>query len=285
MVNLPFIKLHGLGNDFILVDDRDQKFERIAETLQKHAQSLCKRSFGVGADGILLLQSAEKSALNHAKMRIFNADGSEPEMCGNGIRCAAIYLYENQNAEGSTCALFQIETLAGLMRCDIKKDSDSTEVIVDMGKATPLFNNSFPLSLNQKHDKLDGYAINMGNPHWIHFINDLHVDLKTMALELGPEIEHHPNFKTRTNVEFARVDDKGEIELWVWERGSGLTLACGTGACATYVAAIEAGLIAKESDARIHLPGGTLTVSGTKDYSTIKMQGPAKEVFRGNLSL
>ncbi len=264
MVSLPFTKMQGLGNDFIVIDDRGGGLVPLTSEL---AQKLCDRRFGVGADQILLLKRPMDRACD-ARMEILNADGSSAEMCGNGIRAVAFYLRDHGLVSKAD---YLIETLAGLKSVLIQ----GSEVEVDMGH--PQLGAEF-LNGGEKIE-VDGqpfqfFEVEMGNPHAVIFTNAL----DTIALEtLGPKIETHPRFSKKTNVEFVQVLSPQVIRVRVWERGAGITLACGTGACASAVASL--GTEKAKSPLEVQLPGGSLLISWTG--TSVKMKGPAATVFTG----
>jgi diaminopimelate epimerase len=273
---MKFWKMHGLGNDYIVIDN---KYERISDSeAAKLARKLCERRFSVGADGLLLVSN---SALADVKMRIFNADGSEAEMCGNGIRCFAKYCYENNIAKKNELT---VETLAGIKRTWLTvEDNTVTSVMVDMG--TPMLDRSkIPMlgrgtcvneDLQANGEKYKVTCLSMGNPHCVIFVDEL----DDFPVEhIGPKIENHSVFLERTNVEFVQVLNNNELKVRVWERGCGETLACGTGACAAVVAG---NLLQKVSDGvRVHLLGGDLEV----EYAErLLLSGPAEKVFGGEL--
>jgi diaminopimelate epimerase len=273
---MKFWKMHGLGNDYIVIDNRDEKIgdKKAAELAKK----LCERRFSVGADGILF---ASNSASADVKMRIFNADGSEAEMCGNGIRCFAKYCYENRIARKSELV---VETLAGNKRTWLTvEDGVVQSVMVDMG--VPVLERSKIPMLGQgtcvnQDLQVNGEAykatcLSVGNPHCVIFVDA--VD-DFPVRQVGSKIENHRFFPKRTNVEFAQVLSENEVKVRVWERGCGETLACGTGACATVVA----GNLLKKlgGKVRVHLLGGDLTV----EYAErLFLDGAAEKVFEGTL--
>ena len=289
-MDLPFRKYHGLGNDFIVVFALDP-LEPL-DQLDAHAIELCDRHRGVGADGVLLVLPARGSG-SQATMRVLNADGSEPEMCGNGLRCVAAAL-ANHHAPLAGRAELLIDTGAGALRCLLFRDpgDDVNEVEVEMGQPS-LERSDIGLEGDgrfvQEQIELDGSrsfvgtAVSMGNPHFVIFIDDPDEDLRQLALHFGPLLESHPLFANRTNVEFARIA-AGEMELWVWERGCGLTQACGTGACAAAVAAkVTERFVGHRQIVR--LPGGKLDISVADDLSGVRMRGPAVEVYSGTITL
>jgi diaminopimelate epimerase len=276
---LKFWKYHGIGNDFILFAD----FQRRLQLSKKKIVGLCDRHYGIGADGILILEQSRDA---DAAMRIFNADGSEAEMCGNGIRCAAKHLYDFSIVRKER---MRIVTLSGVkeVRC-IVQNEEVDEVIVNMG--TPSLDcSSIPMKYEGQFiqkvidvggRQIRGTAVSMGNPHFVTF-EDFGPDEIRI---LGPLIENHPIFPRRTNVEFARIDAK-RIIVDVYERGAGWTLACGTGACAAAVAAAIAGLVKFDEDIEVRLPGGSLWVTVPKDLSSVTMRGSAVRVFVGEIEL
>jgi diaminopimelate epimerase len=224
-------------------------------------------------------------------MRMFNADGSESEMCGNGIRCVAKVLHDSDPALRRPRLL--IETGAGVLSCEIDVERGlARSVAVDMGRPR-LTRDEIPLAPGgatralREAITVDGRtfhftAVSMGNPHAV-FLDD-EGDLRALAERHGPGLEVADRFPKRTNVEFARVRGR-EIDLVVWERGCGITMACGTGACATVVAACLEGRLSAGSDTPVHLPGGTLVITVAEDYSSVRMRGPARTVFEGSVDL
>jgi diaminopimelate epimerase len=262
---VQFHKMHGLGNDFVVIDAREAP---VAMTSAR-ALALADRKTGIGCDQLILL---EPSQVAQVKMRIFNADGSEVEACGNATRCVVSLL------GGET----SIETLAGIL----KGSTIGATVSVDMG--APRFDwDAIPLgyamdtrTMPVGWEELDApAAVNVGNPHVIFFVAE--TDIVDLA-RLGPVIEHDPLFPQRVNVNVATVDDRRHLRLRVWERGVGLTDACGTGACATGVAAIRAGLV--EAPVTVTLPGGSLVIDWAPGRP-ILMSGPATHVFTGMIDL
>ena len=256
-MNLPFIKMHGLGNDYVYIDCfPTTTADYIAKAdLSALARRVSDRHFGVGADGLVLILPSEEA---DAKMRIFNADGSEAEMCGNAIRCVAKYLYESDLCRD---VHMQIETLAGIRSLTLHVTQEQVDqVTVNMGK--PVIR---PESIQSGMDPIGYTAVNMGNPHAVFFRDSI------------------PHMPTDTNVEFVHVRNKHELDVRVIERGSGETLACGTGACASSVAAIYHGLT--ERMVTVHLPGGDLLIQWNDKTSPVLMTGPATEVFRGELKV
>ena len=280
VVPIVFVKMHGIGNDFVVIGALDD-LPLPEEKLSEFARFVCDRHFGVGADGVIWILPSQVADF---KMRIFNPDGSEAEMCGNGIRCAAKWFYDRDYAKGKAV---QVETLAGIKTVWVQEENgEAVAVTVDMGE--PIFAPSLvPTSLGEGSEAIEVplsvegagtyivSAVSMGNPHCVVFVNDVdNFPVET----IGPRIEHHPAFPKRTNVEFVQVLSRNEMKVRVWERGAGLTLACGTGACASLVIASRTGRTDRK--AKVHLPGGTLTIEW-RDDGRIYMTGPAVEVFRG----
>jgi len=259
-------KVHGLGNDFLIADLRSAS-PSPSPLDPGFARRLCDRRFGIGADGVL---GIVPSSLAVAGMRIRNADGSEPEMCGNGIRCVAKYLYD----EGLRRPSIAIETAAGVLDCAVEEgpDGHAARVTVAMGRPRV---ETLQDAIEAGGRIFDIVRVSMGNPHAITFVEG--GDLLELAERFGPDIERHARFPGRTNVEFARVNDAG-IDLRVWERGCGITLACGTGACATAAAAVATGRLEAGSDIEVRLPGGLLSIRVAPDLTQVWMTGPAVHV-------
>ncbi|XP_018492225.1 diaminopimelate epimerase, chloroplastic isoform X1 [Raphanus sativus] len=287
---LHFVKYHGLGNDFILVDNRDSSEPKIT---QEQAAKLCDRNFGVGADGVIFAMPGVNGT-DYA-MRIFNSDGSEPEMCGNGVRCFARFIAKLENLQGKHS--FTIHTGAGLIVPEIQDDGQAK---VDMGipvlKAqdvpTKLPGNKGEAVI-QAELVVDGVSwnvtcVSMGNPHCITFgtkggpNQKLKVDDLNLS-EIGPKFEHHEMFPARTNTEFVEVLSRSHLKMRVWERGAGATLACGTGACAMVVAAVLEGRANRKCT--VDLPGGPLEIEWKQEDNHIYMTGPAEAVFYGRALL
>jgi len=273
---LKFWKMHGIGNDYIVIDNREGKLEE--DKLPDFARRVCERRLSVGADGLLLVYNSKTADV---KMRMFNPDGTEAEMCGNGIRCFAKFCYENGIAKKKE---MKVETLAGIKKTWLKINGDEVESVrVDMGKPS-LDRRSIPMlgegpCINEKL-KVDDktYAVtclSVGNPHCVMFVDDVEA---FPVPEIGPRIETHKAFPKRTNVDFIQIINRGEIKVRVWERGAGETLACGTGACASAVASHTLGKTNRE--VTVHLRGGDLKILYD---GNILMTGPAVKVFMGEL--
>jgi len=273
-MEIEFTKMHGLGNDFVVVDCR----EREIKNPEKLAIKLCDRHFGIGADGLILVLPSSKADF---RMRIFNPDGSEPEMCGNGIRCFAKFVRDN----GFDSNKFEVETLAGI----IKPEMVDGMVRVDMGepilkpKDVPA-NFDGEMAVDKELDiagrKLRITAVSMGNPHAVSFVDDLE---GFPTAEIGSKVELHPTFPRKINVEFVQVLSNDVIKVAVWERGAGITLACGTGACASLVASVLNKKISARK-ATVILPGGELYIEWA-DNNHVYMTGPAETVFTGTINV
>jgi len=278
---LQFSKYQGLGNDFLLLDGRDLEDGEAAFGLDAAAvRRLCDRRFGVGGDGVILALPPREGG--ELRMRIFNADGSEPEMCGNGIRCLARFLADSDgDTPGRT---WQVETLAGRIVPELRSDGT---IRVDMGPpflepaAVPTTLPLGPAGLPQGDLEVEGRlfsvaAAGMGNPHVVIPVDDV----EAVELErFGPALERHPAFPARTNVHFVQVLSPEHLVMRVWERGAGPTLACGTGACATLVVCQRLGLCSNR--ARLDLPGGPLWIEWAGEGAPVIMSGPAEAVFDG----
>ncbi len=275
-MKLSFSKWHGLGNDFVIVNDLKGEFEQYSQM----AIEICDRHLGIGADGLVFLLSSEVADF---QMRIFNSDGSEAEMCGNATRCMARYVYEYGLTNKTKVTL---ETKAGIITPElIFVDGALSTIRVDMGQPR-LKPSEIPVisSANEQvvNDLLvvegkEYYitCVSMGNPHCVLFVDQIDdVDLSS----IGPMIETHPAFPRKINVEFVEVINRQKVRMRVWERGAGITMACGTGACATLTAGVLNGKIDRQ--AIIELDGGELFIEWGID-NHIYMSGPATEVFRG----
>ncbi len=293
---LAFSKYQGLGNDFLVVDLRNgapvPSPEKLVGAHYVLARALCDRRYGVGGDGVLTL-SAPKTPGASATMRVLNADGSEAEMCGNGLRCVAKHLLE---ADGKKAASITVDTLAGALTCQATWHGDEvTSVTVDMGRPR-LLRREIPMMGDGDEPCTEQplvhslgttliTAVSMGNPHAIAFVPQRGEALRELASSIGPAIESHETFPSRTNAEFAHVTDSTHLELWVWERGCGITQACGTGACATAVAACLTGRAAPQTEIEVALPGGPLAITVAENYETVYMRGPAVHVYDGTIDL
>jgi diaminopimelate epimerase len=271
-MKLAFTKMHGAGNDFILIDCRATALPDASGFAIKY----CDRRFGIGADQVLLLFPSDVADF---RMGIYNADGGEVEMCGNGIRCFAKYIWDRKLSDKS---VIEIETLAGIIRpeltgVDVKVDMgepvlEPRNIPADLQVAPPVID--YPLDVLGRKFLLT--LVSMGNPHAVVFLEE---DVAAFPVEkFGPKIETDPLFPKRTNVEFVSVKSRDEVVMRVWERGSGETLACGTGACATGVASMLKGLTGRSVTVR--LLGGSLLIEWANN-NRVYMTGPAAEVFEG----
>ncbi|MGN1030860.1 MAG: diaminopimelate epimerase [Butyricicoccaceae bacterium] len=277
-MKLNFTKMHGCGNDYIYFNC----FEQNIDNPEELAIRLSDRHFGIGGDGVILICPSD---IADAKMRMFNADGSEGKMCGNGTRCIGKFMYDNGLV---TKPEMTLETLSGikLLKFQIENGEVAT-VTVDMGPAilnpaeipTKFTGDtavSVPLEANGETHTVT--CVSMGNPHCVLFVDDVDsLDLE----KIGPAFENHPMFPERTNTEFVRVIDDHTLQMRVWERGSGETWACGTGACAVAVAAALNGICPKGEDILIHLRGGDLTIRYTDE--AVFLTGSATKVFEGSI--
>jgi diaminopimelate epimerase len=283
---VKFSKYHGIGNDFLVVDLRE--LGPAALPSPERVEAICARRFGVGADGILAILPPATNAGDVA-MRVLNADGSVAEMCGNGIRCVVKHLWERDPA--LRLGEISVDTGAGLLRCQVQIVGEEVSgVRVDMGPPRlargdvpmtgPADERAVAVTLEGPGVKIT--AVSMGNPHAVAFV-DGDRDLRALAEAIGPSIENHPWFPQRTNAELARVVGPHEIELVVWERGCGITLACGTGACATAVAACLEERTTPDEPIIVHLPGGDLHIEVARDLSRVWMTGPATHVYDGDV--
>lgn len=279
MREIEFAKYHGLGNDFIIIED----IEGSAGLAPAEISGICDRHTGVGADGLLFVRRSETADF---RMVYHNADGSEAEMCGNGIRCFAKYVHDYRLSSKTS---LDIETLAGSRHVEVlTEEGVATAFAVDMG--APEFSpaeipvragtdEAVSVPLPTSRGEVSATCLSMGNPHCVLFGPD--VDLAPVAA-LGSELERSQVFPEGVNVEFAQVIDPSHVRVRVWERGVGETQACGTGACAAVVAAVRLGLTGRKVD--VELPGGTLAVEWT-DVGTVTMTGPATQVFTGTYFL
>ncbi|MGE5472908.1 MAG: diaminopimelate epimerase [Ignavibacteriales bacterium] len=276
-----FTKMQGTGNDYIYVDCLKHNLQL---DLSELARRISDRHFGVGSDGLVLIMPSEKADF---KMRIFNSDGSEPEMCGNAIRCVGRYVYDRGL---TTKKVINIETLAGIKIIELNIEAGAVNSVrVDMGE--PILTAELIPVISSKKEvvkeilEVDGRTfeftcVSMGNPHAVTFVDDVN----EIALEkIGPKIENNKIFPRRTNTEFVKVVNREVLEMRVWERGAGETLACGTGACAVMVAAALNGL--SERKVVIRLRGGDLQIEWKEENNRVYMTGPAEYVFEGEYDL
>lgn len=282
MLCMKFTKMHGIGNDYIYVNGF---VEKVAEPVQV-ARVVSDRHTGIGGDGLILILPSEKADV---RMRMFNADGSEAEMCGNGIRCVAKYSFDHGLSKANP---MKIETGRGVLTLALETRGGKVErVTVNMGE--PILSlaeipvdrdkivkggreHEYRISVAQSNELLEAVFVSMGNPHAMIYT----ADVKSVDLaRVGPMVENHKAFPKRVNTHWVQVQSRGEVTMRTWERGSGITLACGTGACAVCVA----GVLSGRTDRKIlaHLPGGDLTLEWREADNCVYMTGPATEVFSG----
>jgi diaminopimelate epimerase len=284
---VTFSKMHGLGNDYIIIDE-SEKILIPEEKKPEIVEEICRRGFSVGADGVIFVTppSSEEADI---RFRIFNSDGSEAEMCGNGIRCFAKYVYENEICEGDEIL---VETLGGIKEIDLDVEGGEVRASsVDMG--VPTFKTSEIPMITDEDEFLDSElmvegkpirmtAVNVGNPHAVIFTENIeNIDLNAV----GPSIENHPAFPQKTNVHFVNIINRNEIEMITWERGAGFTFACGTGATSSVIAGFKLGKLDEEVE--VHLPGGELLIIVYQIGEEVRtfMEGEAVLVFDGVMEL
>ena len=282
-IEIPFIKMHGIGNDYIYIDAlRGETPDYLKEEfLPDLSRKISDRHFGVGSDGLILILPSD---IADFRMRIFNADGSEAMMCGNGIRCVGKYVYDlgfTNNKE------ITVETNSGIKHLDLIEGEKGIErIVVEMGSPSFL-RKDIPAAgepceeMSNQLLKAEGFTyevsgVSMGNPHGVVYVND--VDNLNLS-EIGPLLENHPVWPDRANIEFVKEINPNELQVRVWERGSGETLACGTGACATAVVSYKKGLTKPE--VTVHLRGGDLKISYDEESNKVKMEGPAEFISKG----
>ena len=277
---IPFAKGHGLGNDYLVMDEADLPGPLSEPAIVR----ICDRNWGVGSDGILLAVPSTRADFG---LRIFNPDGSEAEKSGNGLRIFAKYLWDHGRAKKP---VFTIDTKGGVVECQCHVvDGRMTDVTVEMGRATfraseiPVTGVSgdavaFDLTLADA-TRLTATAVSVGNPHCVVFVDRLD---ETECRRLGPQIERHPAFPARTNVQFVRPRSRGEIEILIWERGAGYTLASGSSSCAAASSAVRNGLC-DHGSVTVRMPGGQLAIEVRPDWS-LRLQGPVEEVCTGTLT-
>lgn len=263
---MRFTKMHGLGNDYLYV------FGDIPENAAELSVKLSERHFGAGSDGMIWICPSD---IADFKMRIFNADGSEAKMCGNGIRCVGKYVYD----KGYTDKMqLKIETLSGIKTLKLHTDSGKVKTVtVNMGKAVA----EEDIALTVDGKEIICTPVSVGNPHAVIFVKDIE---KVPLTELGPAIERHEYFPDGVNVEFVEVISENQLRMRVWERGSGVTMACGTGACASTMAAIRHNFCNYNIPISVRLDGGVLEIQISPD-NTVTMTGPAETVYEGETAV
>lgn len=277
---MEFTKMQGCGNDYVYVNG----FENKIDNPNKLSEIVSDRHFGIGSDGLIVINPSEKADF---KMSMYNADGSEGKMCGNGIRCVAKYVYDNKMTDKTTIT---VETLSGIKTLELNVKNDKVETVkVNMGtpillpKDVPVVSDKDkvvdePIVIDDKEYRIT--CVSMGNPHAITFIeNTDDLEIET----IGPKFENNPIFPDRANTEFIQVLDRNTVKMRVWERGSGETFACGTGACATVVACVLNGLT--DDKVTVKLLGGDLFIEYNREENTVYMTGPAKVSFTGKIEV
>ncbi|CDB12894.1 diaminopimelate epimerase [Eubacterium sp. CAG:192] len=277
---MEFTKMQGCGNDYVYVNG----FENKIDNPNKLSEIVSDRHFGIGSDGLIVINPSEKADF---KMSMYNADGSEGKMCGNGIRCVAKYVYDNKMTDKTTIT---VETLSGIKTLELNVKNDKVETVkVNMGtpillpKYVPVVSDKDkvvdePIVIDDKEYRIT--CVSMGNPHAITFIeNTDDLEIET----IGPKFENNPIFPDRVNTEFIQVLDRNTVKMRVWERGSGETFACGTGACATVVACVLNGLT--DDKVTVKLLGGDLFIEYNREENTVYMTGPAKVSFTGKIEV
>jgi diaminopimelate epimerase len=279
---MKFTKMHGIGNDYVYVNG----FAETVENPSAVARQVADRHFGIGGDGLILILPSDRGDV---RMRMFNADGSEGEMCGNGIRCVAKYAYDHGLSRSNP---MRVQTGRGVLTLDLKVEAGRVtwatvkmaepilalaEIPVDSSKVVKgAREHEYRISVAQGNELLDVAFVSMGNPHAVTYVKDV----KSIELErIGPVVERHPAFPRRINAHWVQVHSPAEVTMRTWERGSGITLACGTGACAVCVAGVLTGRTARKILA--HLPGGDLQLEWRESDNNVYMTGPATEVFSG----
>lgn len=277
---MKFTKMHGCGNDYVYINC----FEETVKNPEEAAKIVSDRHYGIGSDGLILICPSDKADF---RMAMYNLDGSEGKMCGNGVRCIAKYVYDHHLTDKTRISL---ETLGGIKYLDLNIKNGKVEtVVVDMGEPV-LTPEDIPVAVSGDRAvniplEVDGKVwymtcISMGNPHAVVFVDNT----KDLDLEkIGPKFEKHPIFPEQVNTEFVHVIDRHTVDMRVWERGSGETLACGTGACATAMACILNHMT--DDEVLIHLLGGDLLIRYDRETNHIFMTGPAAEVFSGEIDL
>ncbi|MBQ6570177.1 MAG: diaminopimelate epimerase [Clostridia bacterium] len=263
---MHFTKMHGLGNDYLYV------YGEVPENIAELSQKLSDRHFGAGSDGMIYISPSSAADF---KMRIFNADGSEAKMCGNGIRCVGKYVYDKGYTDKTRLT---VETLSGIKKLDLHTRCGKVKsVTVDMGKTQV----SDDLNLTVGNENVTGTPVSVGNPHFVIFVEDIE---KAPLYTLGPVIEKHSAFPGGVNVEFVQVLGEDKLRMRVWERGSAVTMACGTGACASAAAAAAKGYCPYGTPVTVTLDGGDLEINVQKD-GTVYMTGPAESIYEGEANL
>ena len=274
MTNIKITKMHGCGNDFVFMDY--EEYTKTGMALEELSKRLCDRHFGIGADGLIIPVPYDGNDAD-IEWRYYNSDGTTAQMCGNGMRCFAKYVYDKGLVNKKS---FAVKTLAGIKKPEIL---DNGQIKVNMGKPI-LEDEKIPFNGKREINDFKINPVSMGNPHCVIFTDEIPLE---MAKKYGPELEKHPYFPQKTNVEFVKVISKNAIEMAVYERGCGITLACGTGACASVVASVLNNLT--DNNVRVNLPGGVVNIEwqGSKEDTEhdIFLIGPAQYTFSANFML
>ena len=281
-MGIKITKMQGCGNDFVILEY--EEFKKMSCEMSEAAKKLCDRNFGIGADGLIIPNTSIEDA--DIGWFFYNSDGSTAQMCGNGMRCFAKYVYDKKLVDKKE---FTVKTLAGIIIPQIMENGqvkvNMSKPVLESEKIPFLPNHNLNYKISVKNRIFEGNAISMGNPHFVIFIKD-DEDLMSLAKEYGSEIEKSAEFPEKTNVEFIKIKSNKKIELCVWERGCGITLACGTGACASVVAGILNGYL--ENSVDVELLGGVVNVSwngnSTEPNKDVFLTGPAEYVFEANFN-
>lgn len=280
-MSIKLTKMQGCGNDFVILDY--EEFLKLNLSMSEAAKKLCNRHFGVGADGLIIPNLETEGA--DIGWFFYNSDGSTAQMCGNGMRCFAKYVYDKKLVDKNK---FSVKTLAGIISPHILEDGEvrvnMSKPVLESEKIPFIPHNNLNYKISVKNMIMEGNAVSMGNPHFVIFVSPDDEPMK-FAKEYGPILEVSAEFPEKTNVEFIKIKSYKKIQLAVWERGCGITLACGTGACASVVAGILNGYI--ENSVEVQLPGGTVHIdwAGSKEDTNhdVFLTGPAEYVFEANL--
>ena len=281
-MGIKVTKMQGCGNDFVIIDY--DEFLKLDMKITDAAKMLCDRHFGIGADGLIIPNTSTEDA--DIGWFFYNSDGSTAQMCGNGMRCFAKYVYDNKLVDKK---MFSVKTLAGIIKPEILDDGfvrvNMAQPILEPEKIPFIPNHNLNYKISVKNMIFEGNAVSMGNPHFVIFVAP-EDDVMEFAKEYGPIIETSAEFPEKTNVEFVKIKSYKKIELAVWERGCGITLACGTGACASVVAGILNGYI--ENSVEVLLPGGVVNViwngAPNKPQGDVFLSGPAEYVYTAELA-